>query len=242
MIRRHSLADISSLATADPFDSLGYPHNTYHDPNNAFTIYTLRRASSPVMLPTARDTTTTTAPAMAAPEVNVNDQPELTKTAKKKSKNKKKKKANSRNNNKGEGKEGGVVGEGEGVEGTVNNVNNNASMPLIVNGASLKHRTDQMSGVTEVCHPVPFYRCSVTNPTSAQRRRRRTPKIHQFPQSTHIHALCGYHGRYHPGVERAKREPSASTPASGEWTQSSPPRLPGAWPRIMPVSSGLLCA
>ena len=155
MIRRHSLADISSLAT-DPFDSLGYPHNTYHDPNNEFTIYTLRRASSPVMLPTMTPTarTTVTAPEAAMPEVDGQDQP---KTAKKKNKKKAKKKANSRNNNKGEGNGVvGVEGGGESVEGNVNNVNdnnnNNASMPLIVNGASLKHRTDQMSGIsTEVC-------------------------------------------------------------------------------------------
>lgn len=151
MIRRHSLADISSLST-DPylFDSLGYPHNTYHDPNNEFTIYTLRRASSPVMLPTAP------AMAVAAATPEVDGQPDQPKSAKKKKANKKKKKkANSRNSNKGEGKENGVVGvEGvESVEGNVNNVNaNNASMPLIVNGASLKHRADQMSEIaTEVC-------------------------------------------------------------------------------------------
>ena len=149
MIRRHSLADISSLAADSyPFDSLGYPHSTYYDTNNAATIYTLRRASSPVMLPTAR--TTVTAPGAAAAMPELDDQPDQPKSAKKKNKKKAKKKANSRNNNKGEGNsvaQGGV----DGVEGNVNN-NNNASMPLIVNGASLKHRIDQMSGIsTEVC-------------------------------------------------------------------------------------------
>ena len=153
MIRRHSLADISSLAT-DPFDSLGYLHNTYHDPNNEFTIYTLRRASSPVMLPTMTPTarTTVTAPEAAMPE-DGQDQP---KTTKKKNKKKAKKKANSRNNNKGEGSGVvGVEGGGESVEGNVNNVNdnnnNNASMPLIVNGTSLKHRTEVSGMTTEAC-------------------------------------------------------------------------------------------
>ena len=162
MIRRHSLADISSLAT-DPFDSLGYLHNTYHDPNNEFTIYTLRRASSPVMLPTAR--TTVTAPAADMPEIV--GEPEQPKSVKKKNKKKAKKKANSRNNNKGE-RNGVAQGGVDGVEG---NVSNNASMPLIVNGASLKHRIDQMSGIsTEVCRLVPVYcLCGcvpVTNPNS----------------------------------------------------------------------------
>lgn len=144
MIRRHSLADISSLSTDPyPFDSLDYPHNTYHDPNNEFTIYTLRRASSPVMLPTARST---------APAAEVNGQPDQSKSAKKKNKNKKKKKANSRNSNKGEGS--GVAQESvESVEGNFNNNNdnNNASMPLIVNGTSLKHRTEVSGVTTEVC-------------------------------------------------------------------------------------------
>ena len=164
MIRRHSLADISSLTTDPyPFDPLGYPHNTYHNPNNAVTIYTLRRASSPVMLPTAR--TTVTAPAADMPEIV--GEPEQPKSVKKKNKKKAKKKANSRNNNKGE-RNGVAQGGVDGVEG---NVSNNASMPLIVNGASLKHRIDQMSGIsTEVCRLVPVYcLCGcvpVTNPNS----------------------------------------------------------------------------
>lgn len=41
----------------------------------------------------------------------------------------------------------------ESVEGNVNNNNdnNNASMPLIVNGTSLKHRTEVSGMTTEVC-------------------------------------------------------------------------------------------